>query len=186
MEGSRAQDVSPVIVDFESMIRGEFVRLESPLVILATLGLLGGCQRALPPLVEGATSNQGVLYDCEQDVVPESNPEFAQSPEIDQRLSKNFPPGTQSERLRVSLVRQGFELHGRCSSDRSISWARFRRGGDRVARVYWREDKNGRLIWTFGAVEFGLTRAIAIKPKDHRGFREFDRIVRVLRDWTTT
>lgn len=145
------------VADIRNLLQDEPVQREIRLVLMVAFGLVGGCQRSLPPLVEGATSRGGALYDCEEDVVPPSNPTFARSPEIDERLREYFPPGTQSERLRVSLDRQGFQLHGPCSADRSISWARFRRGGDRVARVYWREDKNGRLIWAFGDVEFGFT-----------------------------
>ena len=185
-EGVHRRGTSALDYELRACCRGRVVRLRTLFITMVFVGLLGACQRSLPPLVDAATSQGGVSYDCEQDVIPELNPTFARSPEMNQRLREHFPRWSRSQRLRAALVRQGFQLQGHCSPDRSISWARFRRGGDRVARIYWREDKNGRLVWTFGDVEFGLTRAIAIKPNDHSGFRAFDRLIRVLRGWATT
>lgn len=155
------------------MLQSEIVRPRL-LVTLMLAVFLGACQRPLPPLVRGARSVGATSYDCEQDVVPRSNATFARSPQINERLSKYFPTGSQSKLLRNSLVRQGFQLQGRCSADHSISWARFRRGGDRIVKVYWREDKKGRLLWTFGNVRFGFTQAARRRTAGGVGVRITD------------
>ena len=117
---------------------------------------LCGCQRGLPPLVQGATSGSGGTgYDCRTGTEPASDSALAQSPEMTERLRQQFPPGTPTDALRSALLRQGFSVEGPCSPDRSISWAQFRRNGNEVvANVYWREGSDRRLIWSFGEVYY--------------------------------
>jgi hypothetical protein len=128
-------------------------------LFIASCGL-AGCEKKLPPLVRGATwDGKGRMYHCEPGPEPASNRRYAQSPEMAARLGSSFPAGSPSERLRRSLLQQGFELEGPCPHvlgrplDPSVSWARFRRNGRMpVANVYWKEGADGRLIWTFGEV----------------------------------
>jgi hypothetical protein len=128
-----------------------------PYLALATaLACLTGCQRNLPPLVKGATvTGGGQGYDCEMGATPASDPRFNFSPEIIERLRKQFPPGSSSAALRSALVLQGFKLHGPCSPDHSISFAQFRLNKNEVvANVFWREQSDGQIIWTFGDVGY--------------------------------
>jgi len=110
-------------------------------------------------LVKGATSGGGVSYSCEAGPAPAADPKYASSPELVERLRASFPPGSASSRLRLSLVNQGFMLHGKCPPvagqllDPSVSWAQFRRNGNEVvANVYWRQAADGQVLWTFGEV----------------------------------
>lgn len=118
----------------------------------------------LPPLLQGASSTGGSKFLCQSwpSEWGGSTPETAShSPEIVERLTRDFPPGSSAARLRESLLRQGFTLHEACSPDGRVSWAEFlQRGGDQVwappafGTVHWREDGAGRLVWTTGDVVF--------------------------------
>jgi hypothetical protein len=128
--------------------------------------ILGGCGEPLnpplPPLLEGASTTGGSNFLCEQGPERGSTPETAShSPEIVQRLRHDFPTGSQASNLRAVLLRQGFSVHDACSPDKSVSWAEFRqRGGNGITAmaafgtVYWKQDGNGRLIWTTGDIAF--------------------------------
>jgi hypothetical protein len=130
------------------------------IVLMVGSSCLGACQKSLPPLVRGATSGGGgVGYDCQFGSAPASNPKYAQSPEMVERLRHSFPPGSPSDQLRLSLAQQGFTLEGPCPEvpgqavDPRVRWAQFRRNRNEVvANVYWREGPDGRIIWTFGEV----------------------------------
>ena len=137
-----------------SCLEQHWVMERAILIAVATVCLCG-CQKGLPPLVQGASSGGGIGYDCRQGLEPASQPGLAQSPEIVERLRQQFPPGSPSDALRSSLLRQGFSMEGPCSPDRTISWAQFRRNGNEVvANVYWREGPDRRLVWSFGEVYY--------------------------------
>jgi hypothetical protein len=128
---------------------------------------LAGCAAnlsPLPPLLQGASSTGGSKFLCQPQPVEwgGSTPETAShSPEIVERLSRDFPPGTSASRLRESLLGQGFTIHEACSPDGRVSWAEFmQRGGHQMwapaafGTVHWKEDGAGRLIWTTGDIQF--------------------------------
>lgn len=79
----------------------------------------------------------------------------ARSPEIEQRLSQDLPPGTKAEAL-VRLLRiQGFTAVKPCESDPTIWSADFQQKGGGVfgpfphdAIVVWKVDGKGNLVWT--------------------------------------
>lgn len=124
----------------------------------------GACSEAvsppLPSLAIGATTTGGSNSLCRPDYEQGSTPATAShSPEINQKLNRDFPPGSPAILLRRSLVRQGFQMHGPCSPDRSISVATFRqRGGNGITSfpvfvsAYWKEDGGGRLVWASGDI----------------------------------
>ena len=131
--------------------------------------ITGGCVEPLDPplpaLLEGARSTGGSNSLCEPDAfdgIGGTTPETAShSPEIVQRLNRDFPPGVPAEQLRQSLVIQGFVIHDACSSDGSVSLAVFRqRGGNGITSfpafgtVHWKKDEAGRIIWVTGDIHF--------------------------------
>jgi hypothetical protein len=141
------------------------VRLKIFLTLAAGI-TAGGCgaplSPPLPPLFEGAHTTGGSNSLCEPEGRQGSTPETAShSPEIVQRLRRDFPPGTPTARLREALARQGFRLHEPCSPDGSIRWAEFRQSGGNgitamaaFGTVYWKEDNAGRVVWTTGDIAF--------------------------------
>jgi hypothetical protein len=116
----------------------------------------------LPPLLQDASAGGGSNFLCEPGSALGSTPETAShSPQIVERLRRDFPPGTQAKKLRAVLVQQGFRLHIACSPDGSVSWAEFtQKGGDGITAmaasgmVYWKEDRSGRLVWATGNIGF--------------------------------
>ena len=128
--------------------------------------VLGACGDAvsppLPPLLQGASTTGGSNFLCEQGRGPGSSPETAShSPEIVQRLRRDFPVGSSATRLREVLSGQGFSIHDACSHDKSVSWAEFRQNGGNgitampaFGTVYWKQDQAGRLVWTTGDIAF--------------------------------
>lgn len=122
----------------------------------------GAVSPPLPPLAVGATTTGGSNFLCEPGPEQGSTPATAShSPEINQRLVRDFPPGSPAVLLRRSLVRQGFTMHGFCSPDHRVQWAEFRqRGGNGITAmpafvtVYWKEDGAARLVWATGDIAF--------------------------------
>jgi hypothetical protein len=129
----------------------------------AALALIA-CERPappLPPLLQGATTTGGTFDPCGRGGSPGSTPETAaHSPEIVERLRRDFPAGTSAARLRDSLSRQGFTIRD-CPLDRSVAWAEFRQHGGNgitamaaMGTVFWKQDRAGRLVWTTGDIAF--------------------------------
>jgi hypothetical protein len=116
----------------------------------------------LPPLLQGASTTGGSNFLCEQGQGQGSRPETAShSPEIVQRLRRNFPVGSSATKLREALSHQGFSIHLACSPDKSIGWAELRQhGGNGVTAmpaygtIYWKQNQAGRLVWTTGDIAF--------------------------------
>ena len=131
---------------------------------LTAFAATGACSEAvsppLPSLAIGATTTGGSNSLCEPGYEQGSTPETAShSTEINQRLNRDFPPGSPAVLLRRSLVRQGFQLNGACSPDHSVWLATFRqRGGNGITAfpafvsVYWKEDSAARIVWASGDV----------------------------------
>lgn len=128
----------------------------------AMISCSGAVSPPLPPLAMGASTTGGSNSLCEPGSGPGSTPATAShSSEINQRLVRDFPPGSPAVLLRRSLVRQGFKLDGSCSPDRSVQLAEFRqREGNGITAmpafvtVYWKEDGAARLVWATGDIAF--------------------------------
>ncbi len=117
-----------------------------------------------PPLLRDATAGGGWSSGgCPPHLGDEAmaaGPE-ARSPEVEDRLSHQFPPGTPATALVASLVDQGFRPEAPCDNDPSIRRALFdQRGGTFLgpapawARVAWKVDDQGRVVWTKADVAY--------------------------------
>lgn len=115
-----------------------------------------------PPLLQNVTAAGGWSGGCpprnEQEAAMRANLGEALSPELNQRLAKQFPPGSPEEPLVRSLAAQGFKLLEPCENDTAIHRAYFNgpvRWGvfDVNAQVYWKT-QNDTLVWTKGFVAF--------------------------------
>jgi hypothetical protein len=133
---------------------------------------LSGCLESsasttpLPPLLQKATAGSGWSSACpsrnekEQKMI-ETTGQFAVSPEVEQRLRDQFPPGSNESRLIAALTTQGFKQEAPCETDQTIQRASFFRKGTGIlpydigATVYWKIDEQGRIVWTKGFVAYG-------------------------------
>jgi hypothetical protein len=141
----------------------EFRTLIAALTLCFALSACGDpVSRPLPPLLQGASTTGGTNSLCERRQGKGSTPETAShSPEIVQRLRRDFPVGSAAAKLREALSRQGFSIHDACSPDKSVSWAEFRQSGGNgitampaYGTVYWKQDQAGRLVWATGDIAF--------------------------------
>ena len=130
--------------------------MRHPLLLLAAACMVQACgtgaQSELPPLLEGATAGAGpnALCDPLAGGGAGSTPESAsRSPEIQARLDRDHPPGSDEARLIAALTGQGFTIR-RCDSDATIGIAEFN-GKTAVGRIMWRAG-DGRLEWTNGNI----------------------------------
>jgi hypothetical protein len=86
--------------------------------------------------------------------------EIALSPDLEERLSTQFPEGTGESSLTAALASQGFQPPtAACPSDSTIRVSLFppQTGGgllrgSKAARVFWKADALGRVLWTHGSV----------------------------------
>jgi len=135
----------------------------SVLVILAALSIWAvvACEEQLPPPLRGTTTPGGRGDACPHQ---DDHEVLALSPELNQRLSDEFPPGSREDRLIATLTEQGFTIDsGRgddvaCKNDKSIRGAGFYRVlwiGTKSADVYWKTDRHGILLWTKGFIRNG-------------------------------
>jgi hypothetical protein len=138
-----------------------------PFVSLTMLGIAAvlpdmpwDSQPPLPPLLRGATAGGGWWGACP---LPKElsgttvNSTLALSPELNQRLQQEFPPGSREDALVSSLVRQQFQIQSPCRDDNSIRVARFQQHGGlypMTADVYWKTDQDNNVIWTKGFIQF--------------------------------
>ena len=83
---------------------------------------------------------------------------LAVSPELSDRLSRQFPPGSPASVLKEELSTDGFQAPSACEADPTIMGAAFfQKGGgwlayDVNASVYWQADGDGKIIWTKGVI----------------------------------
>ena len=146
-----------------------FARRRSDLVALAALILFfaGGAlfqwastPTRAPLLVAATTTGGGVglcgsPWDGPIDGYDENG---SHSPEMRERLRRDFPPGTAEVRLIAELQRQGFTV-SRCPEAPSVGLATIRQktGSAMVAtevegNVSWKVDAQKRIVWTNGRV----------------------------------
>jgi hypothetical protein len=132
--------------------------------------LVGGCATLnpqTPPLLRGVTTGHGGW--ASGGCPPTANFEYnlerigqeASSPELAKRLSDKFPAGTSSKALIAYLSSQGFASIAACQNDGSIFRMSFNQSGGSplgpfpmLAVVAWKEDGQGRIVWTKGQVSF--------------------------------
>jgi hypothetical protein len=130
--------------------------------------LVAGCEAPsppLPPLLVGASSTGGPNYLSEPYAPPPdtrgaTTETAAHSPEIVARLGREYPQGTAADKLRSSLLHQGFEIQ-RCPWNPSLYFARFdQTGGNGItsmaasAIVIWKIDDAARIVWATGDIGF--------------------------------
>lgn len=123
-----------------------------------------GPKPPLPPLLRDVSAGGGWWGAC-----PPENPDDARmqegglalSPELNQRLSRSFPPGSSEMKMMKALRLQGFQLlSSPCKNDHSIHLARFTQVGGGMlvypitAEVFWKVDPTGSIVWTKGFVMY--------------------------------
>ena len=115
-----------------------------------------------PPLLQNVTAAGGWFGACpprnEREATSRAKSGEALSPQLNQRLAEQFPPGSREEPLVKSLSEQGFKPLEPCQNDATIRSAHFKgptRGAlfDINAVVYWKT-QSGTLVWTKGFVSF--------------------------------
>lgn len=138
------------------------MRAPGPLFALPLAAvLMAACSAPLrpatPPLLAKATSlgswdSQGCPARAHD--LSAKYPE-AHSPQMEARLAKAFPPGAAESRLIAALEQQGFRPDRACDNDPSIHRALFLQSGGSGygplparARVAWKVDRAGRILWT--------------------------------------
>ena len=131
-------------------------------IMLCLIGCvtITSCKPPLPPLLEGASTSGGLYGGCPRAVLVDRK-ELALSPELDERLRQQFPPGTPARKLSEALVSQGFVLGRPCKEDNSIREANFTKKGDGFyylfrtdSSVFWKTDERGNIVWTEGFLMF--------------------------------
>jgi hypothetical protein len=119
----------------------------------------------LPPLLRNVSAGGGWWGSCPAETTDEARlregQPLALSPELSQRLSQSFPPGSGAKRLVDTLQQQGFELLPSCKTDNSIRAAAFtqKQGGGLfssplTANVFWKVDGADNIVWTNGFVRY--------------------------------
>jgi hypothetical protein len=103
----------------------------------------------LPPLLQNVTTTGGWWGACPPE--GDGHQPLALSPELNWRLQDQFPPGTNEQQLLRALSDQGFTQIASCENDPTIHAAAFLQGNVR-ARVYWKSDDAGSIVWTKGFV----------------------------------
>jgi hypothetical protein len=131
-------------------------RLISSLVLgVVAAACLSGCSR-VPEILWGATAGSGLYGACGWTQDEKQSEALAVSPEFNERLARQFPPGSDEQRLMGTLTAVGFRSIGTCDDDKSIRILRYE---GRVvlamtADVYCRADSHGKILWTKGFVEY--------------------------------
>ena len=110
-----------------------------------------------PALLRGVGAGGGYVSAC-----PPLRPDakLALSPELNIRLLREFPPGTAEAHLLGELVKMGFSQPRACEGDPTTRSAFFKQHGGSLnhpamaARVFWKVDDSGALVWTKGFAAF--------------------------------
>jgi hypothetical protein len=115
-----------------------------------------------PLLLQDVSARGGWWGACpaKNDVEAKSHPHLAISPELNQRLGEQFPPGSDEAKIIDTLKKQGFALPRPCDGDDSIRSAMFNQQGGSLfasplsAEVFWKVDGAGNILWTKGFVRY--------------------------------
>ena len=150
------------------MSRCENLVIVRAFFLLASLaGALIACssnKATVPPILHGASAQGGWWGACPPSNQTEADGirtmrQLALSPEFNDRLKNDFPPGSPAQTLVDSLRKQGFRDGGYCKSDQSIKLATYYAKGTgilpyaTVAEAYWQTDGD-RIVWTKGFVRY--------------------------------
>jgi hypothetical protein len=112
-----------------------------------------------PALLQHVSSTSGWFGGCPPGTnEPARMGGEALSPELNQKLAAQFPPGSSTDSLVRTLTAQGFKLTGTCETDSTIHRAGFggpTRGSifETHAEIYWKTE-NDTVVWTKGFVMF--------------------------------
>jgi hypothetical protein len=149
------------IAEFEFNTRRRIARLGYVFVVA---GAFTGSVWAkdLPALLAHATAGSGwasacpVRNDSERAIM--ATRKLAVSPELSDRLGRQFPPGSSASALEEELLTDGFEAPTTCEADPTIMRATFFQKGsgslpyDVNASVYWKVAGDGMIVWTKGFI----------------------------------
>jgi hypothetical protein len=117
----------------------------------------------LPPLLKHVTAKGGWYGACpprnQQEEQSRLRSGEALSPELNQRLAEQFPPGSSGPELSRFLMSQGFKQLESCENDTAIHRAYYDGPISGVllninANVYWKTEENT-IVWTKGFVAYG-------------------------------
>ena len=120
-------------------------------------------QPPLPPLLRHVSAAAGYVGGCPAGTPAEARRQhpLALSPELNQRLIREFPHGSSGKRIEEVLTRQRFHMLPPCQNDRSIRAALFHQIGGGFfgpypirATVYWKVNRGNKIVWTKGFVEY--------------------------------
>ncbi len=136
-----------------------------PSTIVGAALLIAACSEQsppLPPLLQDATTTGGITDLCEDNDAEPSEPvtnasTVSHSPEIVERLERDFPRGSNSEDLKAALLEMGFKMLP-CPGAFA---ARFDQAdGDEsnskqiTSTIVWKADPDGRIVWTTGDIAY--------------------------------
>ena len=138
--------------------------------VVAAVASVSGCSvmllRALsgdplPVLLQNLKASGGIWDGCPANSSYEAhlqaNFPSAESPELNSRLRKQFPVGSDDVLIIDGLKQQGFRSFSVCASDKSVKEADFKQvNGLTPARssVYWKVDKFHHIEWTRGFIAY--------------------------------
>lgn len=129
----------------------------SVILLTVTASMAVSCGSNLPPLLQDVSAAGGWYGGCPRDTEEAAQP-LALSPELNSRLRKLFPPGSSSNRLQALLLSQGFTIGAACAADTSIKTASFLQKKyflyQLQADVFWKVDRQKRVVWTEGFVYY--------------------------------
>jgi hypothetical protein len=128
------------------------------LVVVGAVGIFIIPNLLLPPMLRSVTAG-GQGDPCHPDPLWENMPAESPSrprgsPELNERLEREFPQGSSEENLIRALYRRGFKELAKCENDQSIRRAWFHRVFpiEMNVVVYWKTDPQNALVWTRGHV----------------------------------
>jgi len=143
-----------------------------PRHLALAIAFLAGCGQdaALNPPTPAFLENPGRNDGGSWDVCPLGTDraartipaEEALSPNLIERLTRQFPRGSEARRLEAMLVANGFRIQeGPCATVPSIRLAEFRQTGGgfygpypAFAQIVWDQDAGGRLLWIKALVNY--------------------------------
>ncbi|MEP0191096.1 MAG: hypothetical protein ABJP70_10760 [Erythrobacter sp.] len=133
--------------------------------ILGAALLTGACSSqstSIPPLLQDATTTGGIIRLCEQDTAEPSSlvtnaSTVSFSPEIVERLERDFPRGSKSDDLKAALFEMGFKMRP-CPGALAARFDQAAGNGanskEFTSTIVWKADSNGRLLWTTGDIVY--------------------------------
>ncbi len=120
------------------------------------LGIFISSSTALPPLLRNASSPGGYSDGCPRAKWAYADTSAA-SPEINERLSRDFPPGSPASMLSAELIKEGFTIDPPCSDDTTIKIASYTQKHyflyQAYGTIYWKVDSAGNIVWSEGFIE---------------------------------